>query len=277
MTFHLGAKAASSGYRLSSYDSIGSTSVEAMERARAGDPGHLWVASVEQTSGHGRRGRAWQTQRGNLAASCLMLLPTGGAHVATLGFVASLALHEALVSLLPESSLALGLDGAEAEQGERARLEVKWPNDLLADGAKIAGLLIESEALPDGSHAVVAGIGVNVRHPPDDVPYPATALTRIAPDITAETLFAQLSETWIDYVAAWERGGFASIRGAWLSRAAGLGEPVAVRTDAGVQKGVFETIDETGRLVIRTADGRSATVTAGDVHFGVAASVREPQ
>jgi BirA family biotin operon repressor/biotin-[acetyl-CoA-carboxylase] ligase len=92
MAFALGPKAIAGGYRLLAYGTIGSTSSEALERARAGDPGRLWVAALAQTAGHGRRGRPWETRRGNLAASLLLRLPGPASQAATLGFTAGLAL-----------------------------------------------------------------------------------------------------------------------------------------------------------------------------------------
>jgi BirA family biotin operon repressor/biotin-[acetyl-CoA-carboxylase] ligase len=274
MPFVLGPNALAAGYRLFSYDTIGSTSTEAMALARAGDRGRVWLASTEQTAGHGRRGRQWQTQRGNLAASVFVRTSASIARAATLGFVGGLALHDALSALAPDLAVSMALDHGET-RGSNTRLALKWPNDLLASGKKVAGILLQAVDLGNGQVGVVAGIGVNVIAAPEGVPVPATSLHGLGNRITAEELFSELAEAWVGHERRWDDGkGLDAIRRLWLDRASGLGEEVAVRTDAGVTRGVFETIDEEGCLVVRAEDGSARRVTAGEVHFGAAASVR---
>src|SRR5438094_1816256 len=111
MAFRLAPTAASEGFRLEAYDSVGSTNALALEHAHAGDPGKLWVVSKRQESGRGRRGRAWATPEGNLAAT-LLLVPNGELRLAaTLGFVAGLALADALDAIVAHGLIAVGLDG----------------------------------------------------------------------------------------------------------------------------------------------------------------------
>ena len=178
MAFTLAPTALSDGYRLEAHDSVGSTNALALEHARAGDPGKLWVVSRRQESGRGRRGRAWDTPSGNLAATLLIV----GSHdlglAATLGFVAGLSLADALNAVVPNRRIAIGPDGGQGADG-RSRFELKWPNDVLADGAKLAGILLESAMLDDGRFALAIGIGVNVVAYPEDVPYPATSLAAL--------------------------------------------------------------------------------------------------
>ncbi len=274
MAFALGRGATAAGYRLSSYDTIGSTNAEAMARAQAGDPGRLWVVSDEQTAGRGRRGRVWETQRGNLAASLLSVFQPAPDVPATLGFVAGLALIDALQSASGDLWVSLALDGGTIAGGRR-RFTLKWPNDLLLDGAKLAGILLEGVAIAPGRQAVVVGFGVNVCHAPADTPYAATSLAEAGVAVTSEALFEALAEAWVGYASVWAEGrGFAAIRDTWLTRAAGLGAPIAVDLGGDVRRGTFETIDETGRLVVRGQDGRRDTIAAGDVHFGLAMSAR---
>ncbi|UXN63808.1 biotin--[acetyl-CoA-carboxylase] ligase [Phyllobacterium sp. A18/5-2] len=275
MGFSLSPLAQQNGFRLEAFESIGSTNAEALERAQAGDPGKLWIVSKKQESGRGRRGRAWATSHGNLAASLLL---TGNFELktaATLGFVAGLSLADALDAVGPAAKFAVGLDGAgSAGSGKSAlRVELKWPNDLLAGGAKLAGILLRSTQLPDNRFAIVIGIGVNVVAYPDDVPYPATSLMRLGADCDAETLFLALSDAWEENSRIWSEGrGLAAIRKRWLARAAGLGSEVAVRVDGNILRGIFETIDEDCRFVIRDNDGERVKIAAGDVHFGAVAS-----
>jgi BirA family biotin operon repressor/biotin-[acetyl-CoA-carboxylase] ligase len=120
---------------------------------------------------------------------------------------------------------------------------------------------------------VVIGIGINVLHAPEDVPYPATSLAARGAAVSAEQLFEALSDAWVEQEALWDEGrGFGALRHLWLQRAAGLGAPIAVRLGDEVFRGIFETIDEDGRLVVKAPDGTSKKIAAGDVHFGAAAT-----
>lgn len=265
MTFALGPRAAAAGYRITSYDSIGSTNAEALECARAGDRGPIWIAARAQSAGRGRRGRDWSTSEGNLAASLLKVVDVPLARAATLGFVAGLALDEAL--RLCASGVRVGL---------------KWPNDVLASGAKLAGILLESEPMEQGrvhEHelAVVIGIGVNVASAPSALPYPAISLAKLGFHVLPELLFAALTDAWIEFERIWDEGrGIATVRSLWLARAEGLNAPVAVRVGSNVIRGIFETLDDQGRLIVRAADHSLIPVAAGEVHFGLAATISGP-
>lgn len=275
MAFVLSPHSVHAGYRIESFETIGSTNAEALERARAGDEGGLWLVSKRQESGRGRRGRAWATPEGNLAATLLVCGRYPLTRVATLGFVAGLSLSDALDAVLPYRQISIALDGVDGEGalGGRARVELKWPNDVLAGGAKLAGILLESTVLPDGRFAAAVGIGVNVVGYPDGLPYPATSVGELGAAADAEALFVALSDAWVANAALWDEGrGLDAIRERWLVRAAGLGADVAVRVDGTIVRGTFETIDEDCRFVIRDRDGVVTRITAGDVHFGTIAS-----
>lgn len=264
MTFTLGPTAVEAGYDLAAYDAIGSTNDEALTRARSGATGPLWVVTSHQTGGRGRRGRTWQGPRGNLAASLLIRIPQPVYVSATLGFVAGLSLSDALAACAPQATSSNG----------GIALELKWPNDMIAGGAKFVGILLESETASDGHTAIVVGIGVNVASAPEGMPYPATCLGDLGWTITAESVFEALSDAWVKRFAQWDEGrGMATIRDAWLSRAAGVGGPVSVALGNRDIRGVFESIDADGRLIVRTADGNRVPVAAGDVHFGAAATL----
>ncbi|HWK14674.1 MAG TPA: biotin--[acetyl-CoA-carboxylase] ligase [Rhizobiaceae bacterium] len=270
MNFSLAPTATAAGYRIESFPTIGSTNAAALERARSGDVGPLWLVSGRQEAGRGRRGRVWETPEGNLAATLLIGgLPDLKA-AATLGFVAGLALGEALDAVAPMGRFATAADGAT---GGTARFQLKWPNDVLSGGAKLAGILLESTSAGAGRFAVAVGIGVNVVAYPPDLPYPATSLAELGAKTDAAELFLALSDAWMTYSRIWDDGrGIAGIRDRWLARAAGLGGEVAVRIDEGVLRGRFDTIDEQCRFVIRTDDGALHKIAAGDVHFGTIAS-----
>jgi BirA family biotin operon repressor/biotin-[acetyl-CoA-carboxylase] ligase len=271
MSFVLGPNAIPAGYRLFSHDSVGSTSAEAMKLARAGDPGGVWVAALEQTEGIGRRGRHWDTPHGNLAASVFVVAETSAGVAATLGFVAGLSLLDALAKLTPALVIDAALDGAE---GRRSRLALKWPNDVVAGGAKIAGILLQAERLAANRVGVVAGIGVNVISAPAVTGVAATSLAALGAKITAEELFVELAESWIGQLRVWDGGaGLPAIRRQWMERATGIGQEVSVRVGEEVVRGRFETIDDEGHLVVALDDGRLRKISAGEVHLGAVASL----
>jgi BirA family biotin operon repressor/biotin-[acetyl-CoA-carboxylase] ligase len=272
-SFALGPKARAAGYRLRGYDSIGSTNAEALAAAAAGDPGGIWFAARQQTAGRGRRGRHWINPEGNLAATLLIIPESDPTSAATLGFVAGVSLNRALSAILPGGMVKIGLDGADSLAG--GRIALKWPNDVLADGAKLAGILLEASKLPDGRQAVAIGIGVNVVAAPDGLPYPATSLAALGAPRSAEDVFEALSDAWVETFGLWNDGrGIGDVLKHWRASAAGIGAPVAVQQDGDVLRGIFETIDDAGRLIIRADDNRRIAISAGDVHFGATASAR---
>lgn len=272
--FSLGPKARAAGYRLRGYDTIGSTNAEALEAAAAGDPGGIWFAARQQTAGRGRRGRIWESPHGNLAATLLIVPDCDPTLSATLGFVAGVSLSRALAVVLPNGLVRIGLDGSDTRDGQ-SRIALKWPNDVLADGAKLAGILLEAHKLPDGRQAVAIGIGVNVVAAPQGLPYPATSLQELGVSRGADDVFAALSDAWTETFGLWNDGrGIAEILTQWRASAAGIGAPVAVNQDGAVLRGIFESIDDVGRLIVRVEDDRRIAITAGDVHFGATASAR---
>jgi BirA family biotin operon repressor/biotin-[acetyl-CoA-carboxylase] ligase len=271
MAFSLAPTALLDGYRLEAHDTVSSTNALALEHAKGGDPGKLWVVAKRQESGRGRRGRAWATPQGNLAATLLLVEAHELRLAATLGFVAGLALVNALAAIAPDQRISIAPDGGSGARGER--FELKWPNDVLADGAKLAGILLESIMLDGGRCGLAIGIGVNVATHPDDIPYPATSLGALGAACDPETLFVALSDAWSRNYRDWNGGrGLETIRGGWLSRAAGLGSEVAIKVEGEVVRGIFETIDDDCRFVIRARDGALMKIAAGDVHFGAVAS-----
>jgi BirA family biotin operon repressor/biotin-[acetyl-CoA-carboxylase] ligase len=273
-SFSLGPKARAAGYRLRGYDSIGSTNSEAIAAAMAGDAGGIWFAARQQTAGRGRRGRQWESPSGNLAATLLIVPDADPTLAATLGFVAGVSLNRALSQILPGSMVKIGIDGADA-LGGNSRIALKWPNDVLADGAKLAGILLEASKLPDGRHAVAIGFGVNAVAAPKGLPYPATSLGDLGVERSAEDVFEALSDAWVECFGLWNDGhGIGDVLKHWRASAAGIGAPVAVNQDGEVLRGIFETIDDAGRLIVRADDNRRIAITAGDVHFGATASAR---
>lgn len=227
-------------------------------RARAGERGPMWFVTTEQTAGRGRRQRPWIAPRGNLASSILETVDVPPATAATLGFAAGLALEAALRGVAGPAAIGFSL---------------KWPNDVLAGQAKLSGILLEAETVPGAGLAVVVGMGTNIVAAPEGTPTPATSLAALGVATGAERLFAGLSDSWAECRGIWDNGkGFGEIRRRWLELAAGLGQPVSVHTGQATVSGIFDTIDDTGCMILRTSTGDRVLVSAGDVHFGSAAS-----
>ena len=265
MPFTLGPRAASRGYRLVAFDRIGSTNAEALARARDGERGPVWFVTTEQTAGRGRRNRPWIAPRGNLASSILEVVDVAPATAATLGFAAGLALEAALRTI--------SLRARRSHGSDHLQFSLKWPNDVMAGRRKLAGILLEAEAVGSGL-ALVVGIGTNVVAAPTGTPVPAVSLRSLGIDASAEALFAALSDGWSEFRDIWGDGsGFGEIRRLWLQRAAGLGEKVAIKSGGAAIEGTFETIDEQGCMIVRTPEGKLVPISAGDVYFGSAASM----
>ncbi len=207
----------SAGYRFLSRDATESTNDDAVAAAKAGDPGQLWVVAGEQRAGRGRHGRQWSSPPGNLYASLLLVDPCEPAIAPQLGFVAGLALHDAV-----ESLTGIGAP----------RLALKWPNDLLLDGAKTSGLLLEGHRVgPNPSLAIVIGFGINVSVAPSARPIRRRPCAMLRPHLQVEDVFAALSTSFAQTFAAWRQAArmspsdpFGAIRRLWLERAAGIGQ-----------------------------------------------------
>jgi BirA family biotin operon repressor/biotin-[acetyl-CoA-carboxylase] ligase len=238
------------GFRLLHYASIGSTNDEAKRLARAGAPEGTLVWADQQLAGRGRRGRNWVSPPGNLYVSLVLRPGEMPTRIAQLGFVAALGLGDALIELA----------------GPALRLHYKWPNDLLADGSKLAGILLESEtSAQDTVDFVVVGTGTNIATKPDNVEFPATSLAEqgiagITPALLLERFAAHI-ESW---ARRWRGDGFAPVRQAWLSRASGLGEPIRVRLDRSTLLGRFRDLDEDGALLLDSNEG-FRRIAAGEV------------
>lgn len=241
-----------SGRRRIALDETGSTNSHALSLARAGEPAPFWVTARRQLEGRGRRGRAWASETGNLYASHLSVEPAPLADISKLPLVACVAVADAVAALVPHPD----------------RVSVKWPNDVMIDGRKTVGILLESERLGDGTMALVIGCGLNVRHAPDDVPYGVTCLAREGSAADVEAAFGALSEAMETTLRSFDRGaGFASIRRRWLSLCAGVGRPCRVNLADRSVDGRFEELDADGRLVLQTETGQRLVVAAGDLFY----------
>jgi BirA family transcriptional regulator, biotin operon repressor / biotin---[acetyl-CoA-carboxylase] ligase len=237
-----------SGYGLNRYDEIDSTNEEARRLAAAGEAGPLWLIAARQTAGRGRRGRSWETASGNLAATLLLKPDRIQGDWAQLSFVAAIA----------------AADMAASFAGNKARIALKWPNDVLADRKKLAGILLETVS----GFALAIGIGVNLAHHPDGIEFPATSFKALDLDVpSADEALAALAGEFAKWYEVWRVQGFLPIREAWLARAVGLGTRIRARLAAEERSGMFEGIDETGALLLNEGFGRSSVLPAADIFF----------
>jgi BirA family transcriptional regulator, biotin operon repressor / biotin---[acetyl-CoA-carboxylase] ligase len=242
-----------SAYRLVRLERVGSTNDEAKRLARGGADDHTLVWALEQTAGRGRRGRVWASPPGNLYVSLVLRPDAPPAQAAQLSFAAALGLGEAITALVPPL----------------VELRYKWPNDVLLNGRKIAGILLESESGRDGGlDWLVLGVGVNITSHPPETERPATSLRdEGAGAATPELVLEGFARSLLVWTNRWLEGGFGPIRAAWLRRASGVGEMIRVRLDREELVGRFAELDHDGALLLDTAAGRRR-VTAGDVFLG---------
>jgi BirA family transcriptional regulator, biotin operon repressor / biotin---[acetyl-CoA-carboxylase] ligase len=255
----LNPSAVAADFRLAAFATLPSTNAHALTLSRGAERGPLWVTAATQTEGRGRRGNQWVSPPGNLYATLLLTDPAPPECAAQSSFVAALAVHDAIIGCAP----ALG-----------DVLKLKWPNDVLCGGKKLAGILIEAEPAAHGL-AVAVGIGVNVRHHPEGTPYPVTDLAAAGAEVSAESLFAALSAAMLERLTQWRRGaGFVAVRNDWQDRAAFKGGEMKVRLPGGELSGRYESLDDRGCLMLRLADGTLQAITAGEV-FPVAAAVAD--
>ncbi|MDO7656466.1 MAG: biotin--[acetyl-CoA-carboxylase] ligase [Paracoccaceae bacterium] len=219
-----------------------------------------WVMAHSQSAGRGRRGRHWESPTGNFYASYIMETEGPVGQVALRSFVAALALYDSFCALnvAPE------------------RLALKWPNDVLLDGCKVSGILLQSGTQRAGVSHLIVGFGVNLKVAPNPAllekralaPISVLAATGFAPD--PETFLTHLAQAFAQWENQFHTQGFAALRHAWLARAAHLGKLITARTAQSEQSGIFETIDDQGALLLRTDQGLSK-IAAADIYFdGVA-------
>jgi BirA family biotin operon repressor/biotin-[acetyl-CoA-carboxylase] ligase len=231
-------------------DEAPSTMAEAAARAREA-PGPLWIMARRQTAGRGRRGRAWADPPGNLAATLLTPAPETE-RAALMSFVAALALFDACAEVT----------------GRPEAFALKWPNDVLLHGGKLAGILLETVA---PAHLAI-GIGVNLRHAPEPATLdpgavaPVSLAEGLGAEIGPEAFLTPLARAFDARARSFATYGFAPIRTAWLDRAARKGETVTARTGNHEVTGRFETLDDAGRLILATPAGRQA-IAAAEVFF----------
>lgn len=240
------------GYRLAFFEQIDSTNSEALRQVGKGEAHGLWVWALSQQTGRGRHGRHWESLAGNLFAS-LLLRPECSPMIASqLGFVGGLALFDAVHNLTHED--------------KTPPITIKWPNDLLCDGMKAGGILLESTSDITGGTSVVMGMGVNLSEHPQGMEYPATNLAQNGVVTTPDKMLECLAQTCDAWLGVWNNGaGFDAIRAAWMKRSLPIDAPLRVRLSSEILHGSYKGIDPDGVLILALADGSERRITTGDI------------
>ncbi len=280
------------GYRIAHFAELASTNSTALARAQRGEAGRLWIVADSQSGGRGRAGRRWQSRPGNLHASLLIRPGCSLERALELPLVGGIAAFDAVRQVVrwPHAN----------------GLYLKWPNDILWDGAKLGGILLESTTAPEsataprngvlgdvhstedsgqtaiegagqaatpgdrkGSLAVVLGFGINLAwHPEGLGGARATSLAALGHHVSPDVMLAALAASLSRWLGLWNRGaGFALIRHAWLARGMAPGSPTTVKLGARTVFGVFEGLDARGALLLRDESGTRHHISAGDVLF----------
>ena len=234
------------------FDELDSTNAHAARLAKDGQTGPLWITADRQTAGRGRQDRRWLSQTGNLFTTCLITLAIKPAIAAQLSFVTSLAVYETAAKFI-------------ADTGD---LALKWPNDVLLGGKKLAGILIETVGDQQSDQITLAiGCGINIAHAPDNTSYGAACLhdyttTELSPNIVATTFHSRFDH----WLALWNNGKyFDQIIIAWQQRAAFLGQSVSIVNGRHSETGRFAGLAPDGALILTLANGTNKTFYAGDI------------
>ncbi|MDH5772981.1 MAG: biotin--[acetyl-CoA-carboxylase] ligase [Rhodospirillaceae bacterium] len=245
-----------SSYQLLRLGGVDSTNLEARRQAESGASDKTVIWATSQSAGRGRRGRSWVSPEGNIYFSILLRLNGDVADAMQLGFVIANAIAESLSDFLPSGT----------------KVETKWPNDVLLNGKKISGILMESESANDGKTLkwLIIGVGINVcAHPgTGEGGIITTALIDEGFDFQPTSIAYILGDIVHKFdrgLTAWQKGGFAPVRNAWLARAAGLGGEITVRLPNETISGTFKDLNEDGALVLGINNSVERLITAGDV------------
>jgi BirA family biotin operon repressor/biotin-[acetyl-CoA-carboxylase] ligase len=237
------------GYRLITRDVVGSTNDEARALIAAGAAPGAVVWAESQTAGRGRHGRDWISPPGNLYCSIILRPPVEPTRLSEMAFVVALAVRDAVVGCVTPD----------------VPVELKWPNDVLVQGRKVAGILIEAERLPDEARtALIIGIGINIVSAPRETAHPATCLSAVTRAPRVGRLLSTLVAALDRRVATWTRNGFAPIRKEWISHAYRVGGQISASNGI---SGTFTGLDDTGAIIIALTDGQEHRLVSGSVRY----------
>lgn len=244
------------GYTRAHQQEVVSTNATCLSMAEAGAANGLWITATSQKSGRGSRGREWVSSKGNLFASLLLIDPSTDDQLHTLTFVACLAIRDAIEQMNKKANNLV---------------QLKWPNDVLLNGKKVSGILLENHLI-QSRRTIIVGIGINVASFPKETLYPATSLIDENIDCHIEYVFENLAQAFAIRLKQWNEGlGFNGIRQDWLAHAAGLREAIIVKFSKGRDPqelvGIFEGLDENGMLQLETSKGIIKKVSVADIFF----------
>ena len=236
------------GWLWQEFDELQSTNDKAKELVEQGDNDELWVVTAKrQTEGRGRLGRKWQGFEGNLFMSLAM--PADWANLNIYVFMSSLTLFNII------NKLKFNIN---------VKLELKWPNDVLLNGAKISGILLEKAA----RDYLIVGVGVNVKASPQpgETPYQTTNLAACGFDIDRLELLRYYLAEWNHNLEIWKQQGAAVIKDMWLKNAKGLNEEITVNLGKRIENGIFVGVDDNGALLLKQGEN-VMKILAGDIWF----------
>ncbi len=237
------------------YPTIDSTNLEAHRLFAVGEHGPLFLLADEQTAGKGRLDRNWASLRGNCYSTLMLPMETDVQCVPQIGFVVALAVADVV------------------SKNSKATPRLKWPNDVLVGGAKIAGILCE--VLSSSPLTIAIGCGINVAHAPTGLTYPATCLMAESASVDRDMVFQSYRDALTYWLSVWDHGkGFQTIRTAWMQHAIGIGEIVTMTTGTQHLTGTFEGITEQGAVILKPNDGPPHILHAGDLHIPSLARLR---
>ncbi len=242
-------------YHLLSYDEVDSTNSEAKRLAEGGAAHGAFIWAKRQTKGRGRYAREWVSQEGNLFVSILLSPDKPMEEIPQISFLTCLAALESVAPLLPEPEL----------------LTCKWPNDLLLNGRKLGGILLESFETIEASGPrrwVVIGLGMNITGCPGNLEFPAASLKDAGVEIiSAKIVLSRFIHHFIDGYGIWQEKGFAPIRRSWLGHCEGIGKEVKVSLPQENIYGIFDSLDSKGHLKLKLPDGKTRKIAAGDLYL----------
>ncbi len=238
-------------YKLTVLDTVGSTNIEARKLADAGEDEGTSVRAKRQVHGVGRRGRQWSSPEGNLYCSLVLRPDCDPASAARLSFLTALAIRRAVAKFVRQET----------------DVRLKWPNDVLIDGHKSAGILLESKTKSDGQMSyVIVGTGINiVSYPEHTDGLPAISLKKVGAEAGVEEILSAYAYAFLDLYTTWKQKGFAPIREEWLTHATGLGGRITVKLSNETLEGVFSDLDKNGALILTMDNGERKLITAGEV------------
>ena len=230
-------------------NTVDSTNSEARRRVDSTGETFFAVSAANQTAGRGRFNRVWQTPDGNIAVTIVVPLPPNKPSLSSVSLMTGLAIHDALAFFI-----------------QNTNIHIKWPNDILIDGAKVSGTLIEAD-----SRALYVGIGINRAVAPVGVPYPTATLEQFTCQEAPQIVKALVSR-WCEYFDMWHTYGFVSLKTSYMSRMSRLNESVEVSFDAGKTdkiSGVCRGVDDLGNLLIENKNGEIKPYNYGEIENNI--------